>query len=303
MTICETGVAEASVCTNPSLVGPGRAVVFNDYLGNGNLTAEGMNNSALYAQWDPTVNVAHAPLDVNGNALSIGTLNGMVSWEVGTGPFDGGIEPGFYQVTIMVEERIEAEAWDAMDPDLAFRNDYTTTNSDYYGGYDLATGLDRLGRAATFSTLPTRRNAGPKVPVDFMMYLYPAMHYCSSNCDRSSSGNVMQTFESSDGLYGDPTATPRPGDGLSGTGTGTCKICGGGGTYTSVPGDSGMVYTNVTKDSLSYCSVINAATSSAVQNLYSRGYENEAGVAEYGLWRSTLQSERAWKDYSDKCAM
>lgn len=164
----------------------------------------------------------------------------MVNWRVGTGPYSG-IEPGFYQVTIMVEERLEGGFWDSIDPDTSFRTNYLIAGSDYHGGYDITTGNDRVGRSGNMANTTTSKNGGPRVPVDFMMYVYPAMHYCSSNCDRSASGNVLQTFESSTGLYGDPLIENRPGDGLAGPGTGSCKICGGGGIYTSVPGDSGMV--------------------------------------------------------------
>jgi len=297
--ICEKGVGAADVCTDSNLIGPNKVVAFGpNYSGNPLLAAD---NTTLYPKWDPTVNIAHAPIDINNNTLTIGSRNGMVTWEVGTS-LTTGIAPGFYQVTIMVEERMESSFWDSIDADTVFRSNWGIPGSDYYAGYDLTTGSDRRGNAGGLSsTGSTLRGAGPKVPVDFMMYLYPAMHYCSSNCDRSSSGNIMQTFEAQDGLYGDPELDSRPGDGLSGPGTGSCKICGGGGSYTDIPGDSGMRYIDAVKDSLSYCQVINTPTSQPIQTAYSRGYDNETGVAEYGLWRASLTSAESWKDYGDTC--
>jgi hypothetical protein len=148
----------------------------------------------------------------------------------------------------MVEERMSHEFWQTLDQDTVFRTLYTLPGADYYAGYDPASGDDMVGSNGDFERTPTSRGGGAKVPVDFMLYLYPAMHYCSANCDRTSSGNIMQTFESADGLYGDPSADNRPGDGLPGPGTGQCKICGGGGSYTNVLGDSGMVrYPRFTK--------------------------------------------------------
>ena len=91
-----------------------------------------------------------------------------------------------------------------------------------------------------------------KVPLDFLLYLYPTMHYCSMGCNMptalggTSCGpwdtdchtrdsdilatNTMHTFESINGWYGD-TGSRR--DGLLATSvsnavevTGACKICG-----------------------------------------------------------------------------
>lgn len=301
--ICERRVGNASVCTDPVLVGPNKVVVFGlNYTGVPELTAERSPDATLYGPWDPRVNIAHAPYDINGDVLSIGARNGMVSWEVGASP-SSGLAPGFYQLTVMVEERMSHEFWQTLDQDTVFRTLYTSPGADYYAGYDPASGDDMVGSNGDFERTPTSRGGGAKVPVDFMLYLYPAMHYCSANCDRTSSGNIMQTFESADGLYGDPIADNRPGDGLPGPGTGQCKICGGGGSYTNVLGDSGMVYDNVVKDSLTYCQVINTRRAEPIQAAYARGYDNQTGVEEYGLWRASLPSDAAWKDYNDTCSI
>jgi hypothetical protein len=75
-----------------------------------------------------------------------------------------------------------------------------------------------------------------KVPLDFLLYLYPTMHYCSQGCNMPSSfggsscgpwneacqdgefaadsNSVMQTFETDTGWYGDVGARE---DGLSDT--------------------------------------------------------------------------------------
>eukprot|EP00959_Pyramimonas_sp_CCMP1952_P229487 4798226-Pyramimonas_sp.AAC.2 len=74
-----------------------------------------------------------------------------------------------------------------------------------------------------------------KIPIDFLLYLYPTMHYCNKDCDNRGQGNILQTFESRDGLYGDSSV----GGAYPLSGTGQCKICGGGGAYlnpTGVPG-------------------------------------------------------------------
>lgn len=75
-----------------------------------------------------------------------------------------------------------------------------------------------------------------QVPLDFLMYLYTPMHYCSKGCNNavaagSTYPSVLQTFESSNGLYGDAmAATSVRSDGLQGPGTGQCRLCGGGGS-------------------------------------------------------------------------
>lgn len=72
---CELGVAASSICTNgdPLQGVGGKSVVFGpNYAGNGNLTAEGLNSSALYQPWDDKKNYAYPPMGVDGKTLTIG---------------------------------------------------------------------------------------------------------------------------------------------------------------------------------------------------------------------------------------
>ena len=66
------------------------------------------------------------------------------------------------------------------------------------------------------------------------------MHYCSKDClIGGGGGNDLQTFESRDGLYGHSDV----GGSYPLSGTGQCKICGGGGAYknpTGVPGEGSV---------------------------------------------------------------
>ena len=64
--------------------------------------------------------------------------------------------------------------------------------------------------------------SGVTVPLDFLLYLYPPMHYCSASCDNSANPSLfLVTFDNgNDGLYGLDTV---------GGGTGSCRLCGGGG--------------------------------------------------------------------------
>jgi len=75
----------------------------------------------------------------------------------------------------------------------------------------------------------TNRGAGTKVPVDLLLYLHPPMSYCSLDCDNSGTGNMLATSETAAGLYGHPSS-----GGLYPLGgTGSCKVCGGGGALLS----------------------------------------------------------------------
>uniref|UniRef100_A0A061RNA4 LamG-like jellyroll fold domain-containing protein n=1 Tax=Tetraselmis sp. GSL018 TaxID=582737 RepID=A0A061RNA4_9CHLO len=301
--ICEQEVGAPEVCNNTDVVGPNQVVVFGlNYTGNSNLTAQGTADAPLYPMWDPLVNIARAPTNLDGTLISIGALNGVVEWEVGRDP-QRGKPPGFYQLTVMVEERLEHSFWNSsIDRDQVFLENYLELNGNYYAGYDLETGKDvQITPDGPVLLDEPARRAGARVPVDFMLYLYPAMHYCSNNCDRASNGEIMQTFESEHGIYGDPIEHPRSGDGLEGPGTGTCKICGGGGRYTHIPGDSGMVYYPVEKDARTHCRVLpNPSAHSILTDYIPEDILVFDNLTEVGEWRPTFGTI-AWKDYTDPC--
>lgn len=75
-----------------------------------------------------------------------------------------------------------------------------------------------------------RRGTGMKVPVDLLLYLHPPASFCSLDCDNSNSGSMLTTSETSDGLYGHPSS----GGVYPLGGTGSCKVCGGGGARLSL---------------------------------------------------------------------
>ena len=75
-----------------------------------------------------------------------------------------------------------------------------------------------------------RRGVGMKVPVDLLLYLHPPTSFCSLDCDNSNSGNMLATSETDDGLYGHPST----GGSYPLGGTGSCKVCGGGGARLSL---------------------------------------------------------------------
>ena len=209
-----------------------------------------------------------------------------------------GLVPGFYNLVVMVEERHNGDASmgypDHIDDNGNDVNDATGTGFDatmckdeYDGfaatngrrpvyswrdaivqgtnvdaGYPFGGGED-ICRASPAAPLPPsilQTMGTVKVPLDFLLYLYPTMHYCSMGCNMptpqggTSCGpwdtdchsrdsdilatNTMHTFESINGWYGD---TGSRSDGLEATSvsggvevTGACKICGGGGRYKEV---------------------------------------------------------------------
>jgi hypothetical protein len=73
------------------------------------------------------------------------------------------------------------------------------------------------------------KGTGMKVPVDLLLYLHPPTSFCSLDCDNSNSGNMLATSEAPDGLYGHPST----GGAYPLGGTGSCKVCGGGGARKS----------------------------------------------------------------------
>eukprot|EP00873_Tetraselmis_striata_P017927 jgi/Tetstr1/438191/TSEL_026791.t1 len=196
------------VCTSQIYVGRDQAIIYASAI-NGYTPRPDVATADLLRAWDDSKNLPHLPPD-----LTLDPLSGFVTWKTGRDPWtpdsDGTLQkdPGLWQLTVMVEERHGNE----IDP---------------------VTGFDILADGTT--QYPTK-GFGTKVPLDFLMYLYTPMHYCSKGCNNavaagSTYPSVLQTFESSNGLYGDAmAATSVRSDGLQGPGTGQCRLCGGGGS-------------------------------------------------------------------------
>ena len=330
--ICTRSVAEADPANSPCQ--------FSEFLGQyaiagytpdaGTYTPE-----QLYPDWTVSRNTPQPPPN-----LDIDPKTGLVTWETGGGPGQGsqagifgnrivgdGLEPGFYNLVVMVEERHNGDASlglpDTIDDNGNDINDAAGTAFDparcqdeYDGfstsngrrpvydwdeaskrgvgfvptGYPTSGGLDicRASPAAPPPPSVTNTYGVVKVPLDFLLYLYPSMHYCSQGCNMPpskggascgpwdtdcheapsiSAPNItgdMQTFETKTGWYGDVKSRA---DGLSNRNeqgvvdvTGACKICGGGGEITTFTLDNAapqqrVAYFNT--NGSAYCEVPN----------------------------------------------
>ena len=131
----------------------------------------------------------------------------------------------------------------------------TVSNDELYGPADAVTGQRPNADMQ-------RDNARVKVPLDFLLFVYPPVGLCSGDCGGREAGvaaPLLSTFESQSGYYGDPRNGARnftfgdPAAGLSPFNpnrvprefnppaftdldadgnlgfTGECKICAGGG--------------------------------------------------------------------------
>ncbi|XRB02013.1 IPT/TIG domain-containing protein [Pycnococcus provasolii] len=224
-------------------------------------------NTPHMPAWDNDKNFPHTPS--TSTRLTINALSGTVTWKVGkddkTATTDGftPLASGLYNFVVMVEER--------------------------HGDAGSTTLLSEDDRHAD----PTKPSLGLKVPLDFLVYLYPSMHFCNKDCaayDDQGTGKIFQTFETTSGFYGDPSAatTPRPkafGDptnGLTGGFTGTCRLCGGGGVQKRyLDADNTVPIIDLAgyqpKDT-SYCMVPSVDRNSAANTCCN----NPGGAAEYG---------------------
>jgi len=184
----------------------GKTGLSADFTGKYGINTKYLANEAagnLMPQWDEAVNLPYAPED-----LSIDYKTGVVTWVTGTDMATGSTQiengisvnyspkkTGFYNLVVMVEERKLG------DTDTAF----------------------------------VRNPNAIKIPIDFLLYLYPAVHFCNKDCDNRGVNNILQTFESRRGVYGDSEV----GGVYPLSGSGQCKICGGGGAYLNPTGDVG----------------------------------------------------------------
>uniref|UniRef100_A0A061RH36 IPT/TIG domain-containing protein n=1 Tax=Tetraselmis sp. GSL018 TaxID=582737 RepID=A0A061RH36_9CHLO len=197
------------ICTSEKLVGRDRAQRYSDGL-NRYEPRKGLD--VLYSQWDPVEDSPRPPPD-----LTIDPYTGFVTFQTGKDPWTNATNgalakaPGLWQLTVTIEERHGTD----IDPENG-------------------TDIDAEGRS-----VPPQRGFGMKVPLDFLIYLYTPMHYCSKGCVNAAVPRganypeVLQTFESENGLYGDPDDPNfERSDGLLGSGTGECRLCGGGGNIT-----------------------------------------------------------------------
>jgi len=166
--------------------------------------------------WDEKVNLPYVPED-----LSIDYKTGVVTWVTGKDMATGSTQiengvsvtyerknTGFYNLVVMVEERKTG------DTDTAF----------------------------------VRNPNAVKIPIDFLLYLYPAVHFCNKDCNNIGDNNKLQTFESREGVYGDSSV----GGVYPLSGSGQCKICGGGGAYLNPTGVIGETSVSVEDDEVVY---------------------------------------------------
>ena len=151
-----------------------------------------------------------------------------------------------------------------------------------------------------------------QVPLDFLIYLYTPMHYCSKSCDNGSPTagaqypSILQTFESFTGYYGDEASTQFVrSDGLEGPGTGQCRLCGGGGSIVPFYGVGEKVeyYEESVRNAVQFCRVPEAIPYSTVEeNLVRNGTIGTDGNT-YGIVGGVNLDDAGlpyrWKSLSD----
>jgi len=277
----------ASVCT--ALHAGKNGSIANDQFAQGTY-AQVADAAKRMLAWNKEMNYPRQPpsLDHNGEGLELNARTGIVSWRVGRMAADntverrvhetGKIKPGFYNFVVMIEE-LHAEPAnggysDRIDSNLQNRvsdEQVKTPPATPPLTYNNAGLLD--GTTAYPDNMRVHPSAGiskrrVKVPIDFLVFLYPKFSSCGSATCRamSSDSNAVQdgyladtlkTFESKDGFYGDGFAgfdgvqfsTPTSRDktlgdlevgaelkansqGFSKVFSGKCKICKGGGNQT-----------------------------------------------------------------------
>ncbi|KAK3237965.1 hypothetical protein CYMTET_51988, partial [Cymbomonas tetramitiformis] len=239
--------------------GSGPEAVCKDSVKSG-LTSTQLSSYTQYyepfnGEWDDAVNLPNQPPNI-----AINDLDGIVEWRTGINPTTadsqgfGPLETGFYNLVVMVEEQHPG------DTDIQ--------------GIRESIAYDTNGRATAV-----------KVPIDFLLYLYPPMHYCNKDCDNSPTGNILKTFESTDGLYGDSEV----GGSYPLSGTGQCKICGGGGEYIvsnqssdPSPLQDVLYYTDSYNNGSVYCNVRPIETNGPVEFNYTSENVPDTYV-EYGV--------------------
>eukprot|EP00239_Pterosperma_sp_CCMP1384_P004716 CAMPEP_0197855464 /NCGR_PEP_ID=MMETSP1438-20131217/26697_1 /TAXON_ID=1461541 /ORGANISM="Pterosperma sp., Strain CCMP1384" /LENGTH=1343 /DNA_ID=CAMNT_0043470583 /DNA_START=38 /DNA_END=4069 /DNA_ORIENTATION=+ len=202
-------------------------------------------NTPFKSDWNDDDNLPHTPPDI-----SIDPVTGVVTWRTG--------------------------------------DDMNTPDADGYG--PLPTGFYNLvvmveERKPKDNDGLGIRNNQVKVPIDFLLYLYPPMHYCNMDCDNTPTGPILQTMVSRDGLYGDSSV----GGTYPLSGTGKCKICGGGGMYLSTndtkvraEDDDVLFYGNSLNNGTVYCNVPNIATGEPIETCC-LGAATPATSVEYGF--------------------
>lgn len=269
---CQRKLLPASVCTDAGAVG---ATLSSEYVSQGyvrigcssstDTVCNGTQAVKQMPPWDAAKNKPSSPPN-----LAIDPKSGLVTWQTGKDPFNAAtgaaansqLSPGFYNLVVMVEERRNGVA------------------------EDIAVGQ------------PTVRGSGIKVPLDFLLYLYPRAHMCSGDCDAGALKTNMTTLETTEGVYGDPDNGPRKyvlgddfgnplmsaGFGLPGNGTGQCKMCGGGGTSEFLYGGSVNMpkvvkyEEDALKNTTKYCVPQRIATGQAVKSCCYAG----ANTLEFG---------------------
>ncbi|XRB03543.1 IPT/TIG domain-containing protein [Pycnococcus provasolii] len=248
-------------------------------------------------RWDPKVNYQRQPVDYQGNTINLDARSGIATWKTGKptpnspDPFVNAVKPGFYNLVVMIEE-IHAEPTMTTEQGCGSDAVYNTCAAQLSTVYNslINDPLSRAGAGpahtcceryplgwnnpnvvATDSQVRDDAAASDKkrignrvkVPLDFMLFVYPHMHYCRGDClDVNAYGAnapFLKTFATDEGIYGETKGKLNK----------KCKVCGGGGTYVnylgatlnSFPvvdygngygiGNRGTTYCNTTKDQTS----------------------------------------------------
>lgn len=199
-------------------------------------------NCCTLSQWTDSVNLPSPPV-----YLWITAESGFVTWETGESPF-GAFYDGTYHPDEANQEFEQVESilyfiWELCSPFLArllssrsIDNDFFllqiyenhmegTSFPQYPNGTQITQALQHPPAPVGFYNLVVMVEDsvnGVTIPLDFLLYLYPPMHYCSASCDNSPDlSSFLVTFDNgNDGLYGLNTTEG---------GTGSCRLCGGGG--------------------------------------------------------------------------
>lgn len=210
-----------------------------------------------YPAWDDAVNLPGPPKD-----LYLDRIRGEVLWETGSMEFETDASAYPDQSTITDSRLAEFS--------LSQDESYFGTGKIYCGdngklpwkpddqgstsgciNKDVAKKGKRSGYYNLVVSIKSRANPRDvqntnmiSVPLDFLLYLYPPMHYCGRKCQNDVRKAGIRTFADPDGHYGfsDKELEAKDVDLAqsnfpdltkpTGYGTGSCTICGGG---TSLP--------------------------------------------------------------------
>ena len=192
-------------------------------------------NCVDYPPWDNALHLPHSP-----KYLSIEETTGIVHWETGINPYD--TDAGAYG-----ETRAGYGTAGQCPTGSTGSTDGTCDGVSPLpmGFYNLVLDIRSISHDPCFDTsscTETDLLGHVSVPLDFLIYLYPPMAMCSGDCANNNAG--VETFRDSNGLYGHSTVFGDTNYFHNGPGTGSCTICGGGSTETTVFNHTNCVATS-----------------------------------------------------------